>query len=126
MIEQVFSREELRHVFKDYDDCQSWAEDKLQDCKFVWAELGDVRFLYFFRATYEPFTSQDKNSGLMRSPLILQVFATHLNSTSGAEDVPQLYAPGVDEDSDASAVVKYPPKGALALAAAAVSLHVMS
>ena len=57
----------------------------------------------------------------MRAPFILQVFATHLNSIVGAEDVPSLDAAGCDEDS--SIVEKYPPSGALALAAAAVSLY---
>jgi hypothetical protein len=59
----------------------------------------------------------------MCSPFILQVFATHLNSIVGAEDVPGLNAS--DTDDDPSAVARYPPKGALALAAAAVSLLIV-
>jgi hypothetical protein len=57
----------------------------------------------------------------MRSPFILQVFATHLNSIAGAVDVPSLQAADLDDYyDDASPAAKYPPKGALALAAAAV------
>jgi hypothetical protein len=51
----------------------------------------------------------------MRAPFILQVFANHLNSIVGAEDVPSLEVAVGHGDS-----VRYPPKGALALAAAAV------
>jgi hypothetical protein len=54
----------------------------------------------------------------MRAPFILQVFATHLNSIVGAEDVPAL------EVTDNFGDAKYPPKGALALAAAAVCLFI--
>ncbi len=57
----------------------------------------------------------------MRAPFILQVFAMHLNSIVGAEDVPGLVATSIHGDH-ATAVAKYPPKGALALTAAAVSL----
>ena len=57
----------------------------------------------------------------MHAPFILQVFATHLNSIIGAEDVPSFEAAGCNEDS--SIVNKYPPSGALALAATAVSLY---
>lgn len=55
----------------------------------------------------------------MRSPFILQVFANHLNSIVGAEEVPEIEVAGDYED--VSNVAKYPPIGALALAAAAVS-----
>ena len=59
---------------------------------------------------------QDPPRGLMRAPFILQVFANHLNSIVGAEDIPEIeIAEGV------SVVAKYPPIGGLALAAAAVS-----
>ncbi|KAI9436203.1 hypothetical protein H4582DRAFT_2078814 [Lactarius indigo] len=101
MVEQFFECEEYRDLFEDYDARQAWAEDMLVDCKFVWAVVDN-----------------DEWSGLMRAPFILQVFATHLNSTAGAEEVPALSATGIDKG--ASAVAKYPPKGALALAAAAV------
>ena len=57
----------------------------------------------------------------MRAPFILQVFATHLNSIVGAEDVPGLeIAANHDDNSDV-----YPLTGALALAAAAVSMPYM-
>ncbi|KAH9034759.1 hypothetical protein EDB85DRAFT_1889688 [Lactarius pseudohatsudake] len=72
----------------------------LKDCKFIWAEV-----------------EKNKESGLMCAPFILQVFAMHLNSIVGAKDVPNLEATSVDGDT--SAVAKYPPKGALALAVAA-------
>ncbi|KAH9019020.1 hypothetical protein EDB85DRAFT_1873448 [Lactarius pseudohatsudake] len=99
MIEQFFECKDYRESFKDYNTRQAWAEDMLEDCKFVWEKV-------------------DKRSGLMRAPFVLQVFTTHLNSTAGAEEVPALRATGVNEG--ASIVAKYPPKGALALAAAAV------
>ena len=52
----------------------------------------------------------------MRAPFIIQVFANHLNSIVGAEDMLEIeIAEGV------SVVAKYPPIGGLALAAAAVS-----
>lgn len=56
----------------------------------------------------------------MRAPFILQVFATHLNSIVGAEEVPGLeFSRTHDNTSDD---VKYLPKGALGMAAAAVSI----
>ncbi|KAH9033644.1 hypothetical protein EDB85DRAFT_2144869 [Lactarius pseudohatsudake] len=100
MVEQFFECKDYRESFKDYDTRQAWAKDMLEDCKFVWEKV-------------------DKRSSLMRAPFILQVFATHLNSTAGAEEVPALRATGVNEG--ASIVAKYLPKGALALAAAARS-----
>ena len=54
----------------------------------------------------------------MRAPFILQVFAVHLNSIVGAEDVPSLEV--TNDCGDATVTAKYPPKGALALAAATV------
>jgi hypothetical protein len=63
-----------------------------------------------------------QKTGLMRTPFILQVFATHLNCIVGAEDVPSLEATGPGIRADSSVVMKYPPAGALALAAAAVSI----
>jgi hypothetical protein len=54
-----------------------------------------------------------------RSPFILQVFATHLNSIVGAEEVPELEVTSNHED--VSVVARYPLIGALAIAAAAVS-----
>jgi hypothetical protein len=56
----------------------------------------------------------------MRAPFILQVFATHLNSIVGAEEVPGLEFSSTREDTSDDA--KYPPTGALGLAAAAVSI----
>ena len=44
----------------------------------------------------------------------------HLNSIVGAVDVPSLNV--IDGRGDATFLTRYPPKGALALAAAAVSL----
>jgi hypothetical protein len=60
----------------------------------------------------------------MRAPFVLQVFATHLNSIVGAKDVPALTAkvPNPGASGLSSMVEKYPPKGALALAATAVSI----
>jgi hypothetical protein len=58
----------------------------------------------------------------MRAPFILQVFATHLNSIVGAEEMPSLEVTDSDFDEDTSIIARHPPKGALALAAAAVSL----
>jgi hypothetical protein len=55
----------------------------------------------------------------MRSPFILQVFAAHLNSIVGAEEVPELEVAGDFEDASVSS--RYPPIGALALTAAAVN-----
>ncbi len=57
----------------------------------------------------------------MHAPFILQVFTTHLNSIVGAKDVLGLVANSIHGDH-VTAIAKYPPKGALALAAAAVSL----
>ena len=54
----------------------------------------------------------------MRSPFIIQVFATHLNSIVGAQDVPSLEV--TDGYGDTTVLARYPLKGALALAAAAV------
>ncbi|KAI9432302.1 hypothetical protein BJY52DRAFT_1132819, partial [Lactarius psammicola] len=121
MLEQFFECEEYCDVFKNYDDRQVWTADMLTDCKFVWAVADKVSFLHYFYATYysQTTTCQDKRSGLMHAPFILQVFTTHLNSIVGAEDVPGLAATGVDGDH-VTAVAKYPPMGALALAAAAV------
>jgi hypothetical protein len=64
--------------------------------------------------------------GLMRAEYVLRVFAAHLNSIVGAEEVHDLEIPGDYEDLDqaASEVARYPPTGALALAAAAVSTYV--
>ena len=62
----------------------------------------------------------------MRAPFILQVFATHFNSIAVAVDVPGLQATLQATDLDtygyASVTAMYPPKGALALATAAVCI----
>ena len=55
----------------------------------------------------------------MRGPFILQVFAMHLNSIVGTEDVPNLKVTNGHED--VTVFARYPPKGALALAVAAIS-----
>ena len=57
----------------------------------------------------------------MHAPFILQVFATHLNSIVGAVDVPSLEASDLNVHN-ASVTARYPLKGALALAAAAVCI----
>ena len=44
----------------------------------------------------------------MRVPFILQVFAVHLNSIVGAEDVPSLKV--TNDRGDATVTAKYPPK----------------
>lgn len=62
----------------------------------------------------------------MHAPFILQVFATHLNSITGAVDVPSLvatlWATNLDAYGYASVAAKYPPKGALALATTTVCI----
>jgi hypothetical protein len=62
----------------------------------------------------------------MRAPFILQVFVTHLNSISGMVDEPSLQATlqatNLDIYGEASLAAKFPPKGALALAATAVCI----
>ncbi|KAH8982929.1 hypothetical protein EDB86DRAFT_2811923 [Lactarius hatsudake] len=105
MFKQFFECKDYRESFEDYDTRQDWAQDLLADLKFVWQNMVSS-FCHSCR------------TGLMRAPFILQVFATHLNSTVGAAEVPALRATGVNKG--ASIVAKYPPKGALALAAAAV------
>ena len=55
----------------------------------------------------------------MCGPFILQVFAMHLNSIVGTEDVPNLKVTNGHED--VTVFARYPPKGALALAVATVS-----
>ncbi|KAF8259051.1 hypothetical protein EI94DRAFT_1814058 [Lactarius quietus] len=103
MLEQFFNCEDNEEMFEDYEVRHIWAEDMLVKCKFVWAVYED-----------------GKQSGLMRAPFILQVFATHLNSITDAVDVPSLQATNWDIHGEASLAAKYPPKGALALAATAV------
>jgi hypothetical protein len=56
----------------------------------------------------------------MCAPFILQVFVMHLNSITGTVDVPSLQATDLDIYGDTLIAAKYPLKGALALAAAAV------
>jgi hypothetical protein len=60
----------------------------------------------------------------MRTPFVLQVFATHLNSIVGAEDVPSLEV--TDGYGDATFLARYPPKGALALAIVAVGFFLFT
>ncbi|KAF8263217.1 hypothetical protein EI94DRAFT_1807603 [Lactarius quietus] len=103
MLEQFFNCEDNEEMFEDYKVCRIWAEDMLVKCKFVWA-------------VYE----NGKQSGLMCAPFILQVFATHLNSIIGVVDVPSLQATNWDIHGEASLAAKYPPKGALALAATSI------
>ncbi|EGN93688.1 hypothetical protein SERLA73DRAFT_156243 [Serpula lacrymans var. lacrymans S7.3] len=62
--------------------------------------------------------SASEHQELFRSTFILQMFASHLNSISGAVEVKALRAAGVPVNS--SDVQKFPPVGALALSAAAV------
>ena len=77
---------------------------------------------YFITVSSTQMSSIPQNewSGLMRAPFILQVFATHLNSIVGAEDIPGLEVTANQDDE--SAVTAYPPIGALALAATMVSM----
>ena len=58
----------------------------------------------------------------MHAPFILQVFARHFNSIAGVVDVPGLQATDLDTYGYASITAMYPPKGALALATAAVCI----
>ncbi|KAH9034007.1 hypothetical protein EDB83DRAFT_1784674 [Lactarius deliciosus] len=83
-----------------YDERQEWAADELDNLKFVWGndEKGKRRF--------------------MHSPFILRVFAAHLISIAGAIDIEDLEVDGLP--ASASSTQKYPPRGALALATAAV------
>ncbi|KAH9043906.1 hypothetical protein EDB85DRAFT_1855214 [Lactarius pseudohatsudake] len=103
MLEQFFKCKENCEKFKSYGSHQELVKNMLEDCKFVWVKVG-------------------KSIGLdlkaLCAPFILQVFATHLNCIVGAKDVPSLEATSIDGDT--SAVAKYPPKGALAPAIAAV------
>jgi hypothetical protein len=61
---------------------------------------------------------------LLHAPFILQVFAMHLNSIVGAQDVPSLEV--TDSYGDGTVLARYPPKGALALAAAAIGFFLLS
>ncbi|KAI9433680.1 hypothetical protein BJY52DRAFT_1231463, partial [Lactarius psammicola] len=86
-------------VFERFFECEEYCDVfKNYDDRQVWTAdmLTDCKFVW---------AVADK------------VFATHLNSIVGAEDVPGLAATGVDGDH-VTAVAKYPPMGALALAAA--------
>ncbi|KAH9006023.1 hypothetical protein EDB83DRAFT_2236891 [Lactarius deliciosus] len=101
MFEQFFK--EFPEDIKSYDSPQTWAGKMLVEYKFVWAMV-------------------DEWVGLMCSPNILQVFATHLNSIVGAEDVSSLEATGVNWD--VSAIVKYPQMPLYRLMGFADSLRV--
>ena len=118
MLEQFFEYEENKEVFKDYKSRQKWAECPAYR---VQVRLGSGRRgkRLSNMSIYLLNLPQHEQSGLMRSPFILQVFATHLNSIVGAEDVPSLEV--TDGYGAATVLARYPPKGALALAAAAVS-----
>jgi hypothetical protein len=96
MLEQCFECPEFAAVFKDDDKHQAWATEMLADCKFVWAVIDDVSLLHHLLNRSQSTASQDERTGLMRAPFILQVFATHLNSIVGAEDVPALEATGTN------------------------------
>jgi hypothetical protein len=107
-------------MFKDYGACQKWAGKILKDCDFVWAVPEKVGFSTMSGSLVLTSTlPQGNQSGLMRAPFILQVFAIHLNSIVGAQEVPEIEVAGDFED--ASVVSRYPPIGALALATAAVN-----
>lgn len=58
---------------------------------------------------------------LMHSPFILMVFAAHLNGIAGAIDIEELEVAGLP--AGGSSTQMYPPWGALALIAAAVSIR---
>jgi hypothetical protein len=121
MLEHFFNCEDNCVTFKDDDVCQAWAKDKLINLRFIFAVVNNVSIILHFHPVSSTLSQDDDsmNTSLMCHPFILQVFATHLNSIVGAEDVPGF---GVtDKCTGASVVAKYPPKGALALAATAVS-----
>ncbi|KAH9023836.1 hypothetical protein EDB85DRAFT_300801 [Lactarius pseudohatsudake] len=96
MFEQFFEFSEC-----SYDERQEWAADALDNFKFVWG------------------TDEKGNRRFMHSPFILWVFAAHLISIAGAIDIEEgLEVEGLP--ASASSTQKYPPRGALALATAAV------
>ncbi|KAF8258725.1 hypothetical protein EI94DRAFT_1620309, partial [Lactarius quietus] len=101
MLIQFFICSANKVVFKLLSFHKTWAEQMLFEYNFVYEAV-----------------EEDKQSGLMHAPFILQVFAVHLNRIVGAVDVPGLEVAGSDEDT--SIIAKYLPIGALALAVAAV------
>jgi hypothetical protein len=121
MLKQFFNHESNCVIFEDYDTHKMWAEDMLDGCNFIWAMPEDVGFSNVSGSLLLTSTlPQEPWSGLMHTPFILQVFATHLNSIIGAEEVLELEVAGDHEGT--SVVVRYPPIGALAIAAAMVSM----
>ncbi|EGN94013.1 hypothetical protein SERLA73DRAFT_78388 [Serpula lacrymans var. lacrymans S7.3] len=82
---------------------QRVSECMIEDFAFFYEDVGD---------------SASEHRGLFRSTFIIQTFASHLNSISGAVEVKALRAAGVPVNS--SDIQKFPPVGALALSAAAV------
>ena len=120
MLEQFFEHETNRAAFQDYDACQTWAKEQLENCNFVWVQLHEVSFSTMSGSPLTSSLPQEPPIGLMRAPFVLRVFATHLNSIVGAEDVPELERVG--SAGDVSSVSRYPPVGALALALTAVSM----
>ena len=116
MLEQFFECEENAEIFIDYKFRQKWAQTMLFKGKFVWAVSEDVSVSDISLSLLT--LPQGQQSGLMRAPFILQVFAVHLNSIVGAVDVPSLEV--TNDYGDGTVLAKYPPKGALALAVAAV------
>jgi hypothetical protein len=121
MLKQFFNHKSNCVIFEDYDTCKMWAEDMLDGCNFVWAMPDDVGFSNVSGSLILTSTlPQELRSGLMHAPFILQVFVTHLNSIVGAEEVLELEVASNHEG--ASVVARYPPIGALAIAAAAVSM----
>jgi hypothetical protein len=120
MLKQFFNHKSNCVIFEDYNTHKMWVEDMLDGCNFVWVMPDDVGFSNVSGSLLLTSTlPQELWSGLMHAPFILQVFATHLNSIVGAEEVLELKVTSNHEG--VSIVVRYPPIGALAIAAATVS-----
>ncbi|KAH8991571.1 hypothetical protein EDB92DRAFT_665813 [Lactarius akahatsu] len=92
MVEEFF--ESRGESLKSSDARQEWAADMFHNFKFVFGE--------------------DEKQRLTHPPFIVRVFAVHLVRIAGAIDID----PAVEGVSSSQ---KYPPRGALALATAAVS-----
>jgi hypothetical protein len=120
MLKQFFNHKSNCVIFEDYNTHKMWAEDMLDGCNFIWVMPDDIGFSNVSGSLLLTSTlPQEPWSGLMHAPFILQVFATHLNSIVGAEEVPELEVTSNHEG--VSVVARYPLIGALAIAAAAVS-----
>ncbi|EGO18767.1 hypothetical protein SERLADRAFT_412021 [Serpula lacrymans var. lacrymans S7.9] len=99
---------ESKEDFNNYEMQQEFAKSMLKDLAFLFLEVGKKAL---------------EHHGLLQSPFILQTFTTHLNSIDGAIDVEKHQVDGTY--SNFSNMEKFPPRGALAMFAAAVE-HVFT